>query len=63
MFPSNGERTTIADRGVEVGEPQAGHRKGKERKEKKPEGRGDRVTQCLSEGQSLFVECCSWRPH
>ena len=34
MFPSNGECTTVADRGVEVGEPQAGHRKGKEKKEK-----------------------------
>ena len=34
MFPSNGERTTIVDRGVEVGEPQAGHRKGKEKKER-----------------------------
>ena len=33
MFPSNGERTTIADREVEVEEPQAGHRKGKEKKE------------------------------
>ena len=29
-----GLRTTMADRGVEVEEPQAGHRKGKEKKEK-----------------------------
>ena len=39
MIPNNGERTTMADGKVEVEEPQAGHRKGKEGKELK--GRGD----------------------
>ena len=39
MIPNNVERTTMADGKVEVEEPQAGHRKGKEGKEL--EGRGD----------------------
>ena len=36
MFPSNGEPAydNIADREVEVKEPQAGHRKEKEKKER-----------------------------
>ena len=46
MFPSNGERTTMADGEVEVEEPQAGQkREGTEGKEL--EGRGDRVTHYL----------------
>ena len=40
-------RTTIADRGVEVEEPQAGHRKEKEKKEKNWKEEEIRVTQCL----------------
>ena len=34
MFPSNGERTTMADGKVEVEKPQAGDGKGKEKKER-----------------------------
>jgi hypothetical protein len=34
MFPSNGERTTMADCEVKVEDPQAGHRKGKGKKER-----------------------------
>ena len=41
MFASNAQRTTMADREVEVEEPQAGDRKGKGQKEinRKDEGR------------------------
>jgi len=34
MFPSNGERTTMADGKVEVEKPQAGDGKGKKKKER-----------------------------
>jgi len=34
MFPSNDERTTMADGEVKVKEPQTGHRKGKGEKER-----------------------------
>ena len=34
MLPSNDERTTMADREVEVEEPRAGHGKGREKKER-----------------------------
>ena len=34
MFPSNGERTAMADGEVEVEKPQAGHGKRKEKKER-----------------------------
>ena len=34
MFPSNGERTTMADGEVEIEKPQTGHRKGKRKKER-----------------------------
>ena len=34
MIPNNGVRTAMADGKVEVEEPQAGHRKGKGKKER-----------------------------